>query len=98
MREGSDDYFRVYEKVLSHVKKPVILHWLGEVFDPHLPTYWGYKDQDAAMKVCLDLITNLSEKVDGIKISLLDPEARGYNEEFVATRCAHVYRGRFSLS
>lgn len=72
--KGPDDYFRVYEKVLSHVKKPVILHWLGEVFDPNLPAYWGYKDPDSAMKVCLDVIASLSEKVDGIKISLLNPE------------------------
>lgn len=72
--KGPDDYFQVYEKVLSHIKKPVILHWLGEVFDPHLLNYWGYKDQDAAMRVCLDIITSLSEKVDGIKLSLLDPK------------------------
>lgn len=74
LAKGPDDYFQVYEKVLSHVKKPVILHWLGEVFDPHLPAYWGYKDQESAMKSCLDIISSLSEKIDGIKISLLEPE------------------------
>jgi hypothetical protein len=66
------DYARVYDRVLCQVKEPVILHWLGEMFDPALEGYWGSKDHDEAMEVCLDVIRRNAAKVDGIKISLLD--------------------------
>jgi hypothetical protein len=67
-----DDYRRVYERVLGQVRRPVILHWLGEMFDPQLAGYWGARDVDEAMGVCLDVIAAHRAKVDGIKISLLD--------------------------
>jgi hypothetical protein len=69
-----DDYHAVYERVLSQVSEPVILHWLGEMFDPALAGYWGARDLDTAMEVCLRIIQEHAAKVDGIKISLLDRE------------------------
>jgi hypothetical protein len=69
-----DDYARVYDRILSQVKEPVIIHWLGEMFDPALEGYWGKKDHLAAMDVCLSVLQKNSSKVDGIKISLLDKE------------------------
>jgi Protein of unknown function (DUF993) len=69
-----DDYARVYDRVLSQVKQPVIIHWLGEMFDPALEGYWGQKDHHAAMDVCLSILRKNAAKVDGIKISLLDKD------------------------
>jgi predicted dehydrogenase len=71
---GPDDYRRVYGTVLRQVSQPVILHWLGEMFDPQLAGYWGARDVDEAMEVCLDIIREHRAKVDGIKISLLDAQ------------------------
>ena len=68
------DYGRVYDRVLSQVKEPVIIHWLGEMFDPALAGYWGKKAHHEAMEVCLDVLARNASKVDGIKISLLDKE------------------------
>lgn len=71
--KGPEDYERVYGRILRQVKQPVILHWLGDMFDPALAGYWGCKDDlDGAMEVCLRVIRAYSDKVDGIKISLLD--------------------------
>ena len=72
--KSPDDYARVYGHVLSQVKQPVIMHWLGEMFDPALQGYWGDIDHDRAMDVCLDVIAANADKVDGIKISLLSAE------------------------
>ena len=69
-----DDYARVYDRVLSQVSRPVILHWLGKMFDPALPGYWGHQNLDAAMEVCLEIIQHHTAKIDGIKLSLLDAE------------------------
>jgi hypothetical protein len=63
----------VYGRVLSQVRHPVILHWLGDMFDPALAGYWGHIDE-RAMDVCLDVIHRDPAKVDGIKISLLDKD------------------------
>lgn len=71
---GPDDYMRVYDHVLAQVSQPVILHWLGEMFDPALAGYWGAPDLDTATEVCLRLIKSHASKIDGIKISLLDAE------------------------
>jgi hypothetical protein len=71
---GPDDFAYVYDRVLSQARSPVILHWLGEMFDPALDGYWGHKDHGAAMDVCFDVIADHAEKVDGIKISLLSAE------------------------
>jgi hypothetical protein len=73
--KGPEDYERVYGKILSQVSQPVILHWLGDMFDPALSGYWGHKtDLDAAMDVCTKIIRMYADKVDGIKISLLDAD------------------------
>lgn len=69
---GPADYERVYARVLSQVRQPVIIHWLGEMFDPALEGYWGDHDHMKAMEVALDVIHAHADKVDGVKISLLD--------------------------
>jgi hypothetical protein len=66
------DYERVYDRILRQAKQPVVLHWLGDMFDPALAGYWGTTDVDAAMDTALGIITANASKVDGIKISLLD--------------------------
>ncbi|HUG79542.1 MAG TPA: dihydrodipicolinate synthase family protein [Burkholderiales bacterium] len=68
------DYARVYDRILSQVKQPVIIHWLGEMFDPALAGYWGSADHGPAMDACLSVIEANKSKVDGIKISLLDKD------------------------
>ena len=72
--KSPDDYGRVYDRILGQVKHPVIIHWLGDIFDPALAGYWGDDDHMAAMDVCLDVIAANAGKVDGIKISLLDDQ------------------------
>ena len=67
-----EDYERVYGNILNKVSHPVILHWLGDMFDPALKGYWGHDDIDKAMEVCLRVIKENESKIDGIKISLLD--------------------------
>src|SRR6266705_5763363 len=71
---GPDDYARVYGTVLRQLSRPVILHWLGDMFDPQLAGYWGTRDVDKAMDACLAIICEHRAKIDGIKISLLDAE------------------------
>jgi hypothetical protein len=68
------EYAKVYGRVLSQVRAPVILHWLGDMFDPALAGYWGHADVDRAMDVCLEIIVAHAAKIDGIKISLLDKD------------------------
>ncbi len=72
--KGPEDYERIYGSILRQVSRPVILHWLGDMFDPALAGYWGYDDLDGAMEVCLRIIRDNADKVDGIKISLLDAD------------------------
>ncbi len=72
--KGPDDYIRVYDRILRQVKEPVIIHWLGEMFDPALAGYWGNDDHIKAMSTCLQVIEANAAKVDGIKISLLSKE------------------------
>ena len=68
------DYERVYDRILSQAREPVVLHWLGEMFDPALAGYWGAASVDAAMDTALGVIAAHPQKVDGIKISLLDKD------------------------
>jgi len=68
------DYERVYDRILSQARQPVVLHWLGDMFDPALKGYWGSNDVDQAMDTALAVIAAHPEKVDGIKISLLDKD------------------------
>lgn len=67
-----DDYERVYDTLISEAAEPVILHWLGEMFDPALAGYWGGTDLAETNGIVLDLIARHAAKIDGIKISLLD--------------------------
>ncbi|HEV2430114.1 MAG TPA: dihydrodipicolinate synthase family protein [Burkholderiales bacterium] len=69
-----DDYAKVYDRILAQVKQPVIIHWLGEMFDPTLEGYWGNRDHYRAMETCLSILEKNANKVDGIKISLLDKD------------------------
>jgi len=69
-----DDYVKVYGRVLGQVKEPVIIHWLGEMFDPALDGYWGHKDHMQAMDVAVDVVAANAKRVDGVKISLLDKD------------------------
>jgi Protein of unknown function (DUF993) len=71
---GPEDYLRVYSRIVSQAKAPLIIHWLGEMFDPSLEGYWGRADHTQAMDVCFDIIADHAEKVDGIKISLLSKD------------------------
>ncbi len=70
----ADDYARVYQRILSQVKRPVILHWLGDMFDPALVGYWGSRNLDEAAAACLAVLRENASKVDGIKMSLLDAD------------------------
>jgi hypothetical protein len=72
--KGPDDYAKVYGRILSQVKQSVILHWLGEMFDPALAGEWGAADHIAAMDTCLGIVADHAAKVDGLKISLLSKE------------------------
>ena len=69
---GPEDYVAIYDRILAQVRQPVILHWLGDMFDPALTGYWGDDDLDRASDVCVDLIRRHAPKIDGIKLSLLD--------------------------
>jgi hypothetical protein len=72
--KSGDDYAKVYGRILSQVKEPVIIHWLGDMFDPALAGYWGTKDLDKAMDTAVEIINAHAGKVDGVKISLLDKD------------------------
>lgn len=71
---SADDYARVYDAVLAEADQPVILHWLGTMFDPALAGYWGSDDVDTATATFVDLIKAHQDKVDGVKVSLLDAQ------------------------
>lgn len=71
---GPDDYVAVYRRVLSACDHPVVLHWLGEMFDPQLAGYWGSERFEEALETALTVIGDTVGKVDGIKISLLDKD------------------------
>jgi Protein of unknown function (DUF993) len=72
--KSAADYERVYQQVLSQARRPVIIHWLGEMFDPALAGYWGSADHMLAMQTAAGIIKANAAKVDGVKISLLDRE------------------------
>lgn len=69
---GPDDYARVYGRVLDQLDRPAILHWLGPMFDPALDGYWGSRDPYAAMRNLVDIIAAHADRVDGVKVSMLD--------------------------
>ncbi|MGH6689084.1 MAG: dihydrodipicolinate synthase family protein [Gammaproteobacteria bacterium] len=69
---GPEDYAKVYGRILTQVREPVIIHWLGDMFDPALAGYWGSADMEGATETCLAILHEHAAKIDGIKISLLD--------------------------
>ncbi|MFC4493426.1 dihydrodipicolinate synthase family protein [Streptomyces ovatisporus] len=69
---GPEDYLDVYGELLRQAAEPVVLHWLGPMFDPALEGYWGSTDLDAATGTFLRIIEEHPGKVDGVKVSLLD--------------------------
>ncbi|MEU7512217.1 dihydrodipicolinate synthase family protein [Streptomyces sp. NPDC042898] len=69
---GPEDYLDLYGHLLRQASEPVVLHWLGPMFDPALEGYWGSSDLDAATETFLEVISAHPDKVDGIKVSLLD--------------------------
>ncbi|MEH0934781.1 dihydrodipicolinate synthase family protein [Micromonospora psammae] len=71
---GAEDYLRVYDRLLGAVDQPVVLHWLGDMFDPALAGYWGSTDLDEATDTVLHLVKDHQHRVDGIKVSLLDAD------------------------
>lgn len=72
LARDADDYIRVYDRILGEVRGPVVLHWLGAMFDPALAGYWGAADVPAAMETVLEIIRRHPAKIEGIKISLLE--------------------------
>lgn len=73
--QNADDYRRVYREVLAAASAPVVLHWLGTAFDPALEGYFGSTDTDAAAGTLLQVIEANRDKVQGVKMSLLDADA-----------------------
>jgi hypothetical protein len=71
---GAEDYAEVYERIIGQASQPVILHWLGDMFDPALKGYWGSADLDVATESVLAIINEHAAKIDGIKVSLLDAD------------------------
>jgi len=71
---SADDYATVYNRILRQVREPVIIHWLGDMFDPQLAGYWGSSDLDKATDTAVAIINANAGKVDGVKISLLDKD------------------------
>ncbi|MEW2254702.1 dihydrodipicolinate synthase family protein [Streptomyces sp. NPDC047869] len=69
---GREDYLAIYGHLLRQASEPVVLHWLGPMFDPALEGYWGSSDLDAATETFLEVIAAHPDKIDGIKVSLLD--------------------------
>lgn len=72
--KGPEDYLSTYAHLLRQSTAPVILHWLGPMFDPALSGYWGADDLDAATDTFLQVVAEHPDKVDGVKISLLDAD------------------------
>ena len=70
--KSPDDYVKVYGRILSQAREPVIIHWLGEMFDPALAGYWGSRERDRQVETLLAIVSEYAAKIDGVKISLLD--------------------------
>lgn len=68
----ADDYLELYAELIARANQPVILHWLGEQFDPALRGYWGSTDLDQATTVVAKIVAAQPDRVDGVKVSVLD--------------------------
>jgi hypothetical protein len=71
---GPEDYAKVYARILTQAREPVIIHWLGDMFDPALHGYWGSTDLDRAQDTLVAIVQEHAAKIDGVKISLLAQE------------------------
>src|SRR5713226_5895617 len=71
---GPEDYEKVYGRILNQAREPLILHWLGDMFDPALAGYWGSRDLDRATETLLAIVHEHAARIDGVKISLLDQQ------------------------
>ena len=71
---SAGDYAKVYGRILRQVRNKVIIHWLGEMFDPALAGYWGHTEHRRAMDVAVEVIATNAAKIDGVKVSLLDKD------------------------
>ena len=94
---NADDYAKVYDRVLWQVREPVIIHWLGDMFDPALAGYWGTQDLDKAMDIAVGIINANAAKVDGVKVSLLDKQREIDMRRRLDKNVQDVYRRRFQL-
>jgi hypothetical protein len=74
MAQTPDDYAKVYGRILEGARQPVIIHWLGDMFDSALAGYWGSSDLDTAMETAIAVINDNAAKIDGVKVSLLDKD------------------------
>lgn len=72
LAKSPDDYRKVYGRILGQAKHKVVLHWLGDMFDPQLKGYWGSDSFEPALDAVLSIIEENRDKVEGIKISLLE--------------------------
>ncbi|HEX6210522.1 MAG TPA: dihydrodipicolinate synthase family protein [Methylomirabilota bacterium] len=72
--KSPEDYMKVYGRILGQAREPVIVHWLGEMFDPALAGYWGSHDRDRQVETLLAIVNEYASKIDGVKISLLDQQ------------------------
>src|SRR5262249_38698041 len=72
LARGPEDYASVYDRLLTQLRRPALIHWLGPMFDPALAGYWGHDDPHAAMAACVGVIAAHAERVIGVKVSMLD--------------------------
>lgn len=89
---GPNDYVSVYDRILSECQEPVILHWLGDMFDPQLAGYWGARAFPEASETALEVIERNAGKIDGIKLSLLDKD-KEVNMRRRLPEGVHMYSG-----
>ncbi len=90
--KSPDDYVKVYGRILAQVREPVIIHWLGDMFDPALAGYWGSPDLDQASETLLAIVHDHAARIDGVKISLLDQQREiAMRRRF--PRGVHMYSG-----
>ena len=90
--KSPDDYVKVYGRILAQVREPVIIHWLGDVFDLALAGYWGSPDLDQASETLLAIVQDHAARIDGVKISLLDQQREiAMRRRF--PRGVHMYSG-----
>jgi hypothetical protein len=69
-----EEYLAVYDEVIASSSRPLLIHWLGEAFDPSLADYWGAKDPWTAAETVLEMVASHPGDLSGIKLSVLDAE------------------------